>query len=205
MTTKLTIANGAMRLLRERALTQNELTNGSREPARIFNDIWADGGLNACLEAGQWKFAKRTVMLDATTDMEGDFGYANVFEKPEDFVRVIGIWSDEMLRTPLEDYREEGGFWYASLETIFVSYVSNDASFGGDYSLWPQSFVKFVHAHFAAEVAGPLADKGDELMKVRKMFLSAALSTDAMADPTRYPPAGSWVRARMGGGARREG
>ena len=117
MTTKLTIANGALRLLKETSLTQSELTNNSREPARIFNAIWDDGALDACLEAGQWKFAKRMVMLDATTSIEPDDdfgGYQYAFTKPDDFIRICGMWADERQITPLSDYREEAGFWVAS-------------------------------------------------------------------------------------------
>lgn len=199
MTTKLTIANGALRLLKERHLTQSELINNSREPARLFNAIWDDGGVRACLEAGQWKFAKRTVMLDASPSIEPDFGYQFAFDKPTDFVRTIGIWQDEGCTTPLNTYREEAGYWFASQETIYVSYVSDDSLFGNDYSLWPQSFLKFVQAHFASEIAGPLTEEGREILAVRRSLLTDALSKDAMADPTRFTPAGSWVRARTSG------
>lgn len=203
--TKLSIANGTMRLLKERLLTQNELTNNAREPARNFNAVWDDGAVNACLEAGQWKFAKRTVMLDTTPSITPDFGYRYAFEKPSDWVRVAGVWSDETISNPLLDYREEAGFLWANLETIFVAYISNDAAYGNDYSLWPQSFNKFVQAHIASEIAGPLTSDGKDILKARKMFLNEALSTDAMADPTRFMPAGSWVLSRGGSMRRREG
>ena len=74
---------------------------------------------------------------------------------------------------PLLDYREENGFWVANLETIFVAYVSDGAEYGFDYSLWPQSFQKFVHAHFASEIAGPLTSNGKELLRLRSMLLRA--------------------------------
>jgi hypothetical protein len=205
MADKLSIANGCLRLLKGGLLTQSELTNNTREPARIFNSIWDDGGLNACLEAGQWKFAKRTVMLDASPSIEPDFGYRYGFDKPTDFVRTIGVWSDEMCTDPFESYREEGGYWFGSLETMYVAYVSNDAAFGLDYSLWPQSFVKFAQAHFASEMAGPLTDSGREMLELRRMYLSEALSRDAMADPTKRMPVGSWVRARARGRYREDG
>jgi hypothetical protein len=203
MTTKLSIACGALRLLNETQLTQNELTNNTREPARLFNAIWADGGVRACLEAGQWRFAKRSVRLDASpsiepdADFEGGFPYA--FEKPDDFVRLMGMWSDGGMREPLEDYREESGLWVASIETIFVAYVSDDAEFGGDLSLWPENFKKFVHAHFAGEMAGPMTSQGKEMLQLRSMLLRTAVSVDAMADPTKYAPVGSWVSSRRGG------
>lgn len=203
--TKLSLANGAMRLLKERSLTANELTNGTREPARVFNSVWDDGGLDSVLESGQWKFAKRTRMFDASPSVTPVFGYRYAFDKPTDWVRTIGVWQDEMSTSPLNAYREEAGYWYASLETIYVAYVSNDAAFGLDYSLWPQSFVQFAQAHFASQIAGPLTDEGKEIMKVRKLFLSAALSTDAMGDPSRSLPVGSWVRARTRGRVSRDG
>lgn len=207
MTTKLTIANGALRMLKEGSLTQNELTNNSREPARLFNAVWDDGGLDACLRSGEWRFAKRTVMLDASPSIEPDFGLRYAFEKPDDFVRTCGQYSDEMLTSPLSDreIREEAGYWYSSLETIYLAYVSNDAAYGLDYSQWPNDFLKFVQAHFASEIAGPLTSDGAEALKLRNHYLRLALSTDGQADPTRTLPGGSWVRARMAGRVRREG
>lgn len=202
MTDKLSIANGALRILKEGKISQSELTNGSREPARLFNDVWADGGLNACLQAGEWRFARRSVQIDYSPSVSPDFGYTRVFDKPTDFVRVCGVWSDEAMREPLQDYREEAGFWFANLEVIYVTYVSNDASYGGDYSLWPHNYLKFVQAHFASEIAGPLTSSGQDAMGVRKLFLKEALSTDGQADPARKLPTGSWVRARVSGRGR---
>lgn len=199
MTSKLLLANGALRLLKERQLTLSELTTNAREPARNFNAIWEDGALDDCLEAGQWKFASRTVRLDASPSVVVEFGFQYAFEKPGDFVRTIGMWSDDRCTSPLRDCREEGGYWFTNQETIFVTYVSNDAAFGGDMSLWPPGFTKFVQAHIASEIAGPLASEGVEILKLRKMQLTDALSTDAMADPSRSLPVGSWVKARAGG------
>lgn len=204
MTTKLTLANGAMRLLKERILTQSELTNNSREPARIFNAIWDAGGRQACLEAGLWKFAIRSTERTYTPSVTPAFGFTYAYDKPSDFVRVSGMWQDEDHFSPLVDYREKGGYWFANLDTIYVDYVSDDASYGTDLSLWPQSFIRFVEAHFASEIEGPLTDKGRSLVNYRKLLLDEALSIDAMADPTRTLPAGSWVMARTSGRMSRE-
>ena len=197
--TKLSIANGALRLLKEGKLTSAELTNGSREPARLFNDIWDDGGLNHCLEAGQWRSAKRTLLITGVETDEDFGGYAYAFEKPEDFVRTCGVWSDNRQFVPLNDYRDENGFWYAELDHIYVAYVSNDALFGLDYSLWPPSFNEFVQAHFAAKMAGPLTSQGGEMLVYRERALRKALSIDGMSDPTRKLPNGGWVTSRSAG------
>mgnify|MGYP001559350837 CR=1 FL=1 len=206
MVTKLTIANGALRHIGEEQLTQTELTNASRKPARVFNAIWDDGGVRACLEEGQWRFAKRTVSLTYSPSVsteDWDFDYA--FDKPTDWVRTLGVWGDSSMGDPLRDYREEAGYWYANVDTLYVSFVSDDASFGGDYSLWPQSFVRFVEAHFGAEMAGPMTDAGKELRGLRGRLLAEARSKDSIRDPSRQLPVGSWVRARRGGSSRENG
>lgn len=203
--TKLSIANGAMRILKERSLTSAELTNGSREPARLFNAVWDDGGVSACLQAGQWKFAKRSIELTYSPSIEPAFGYTYAFDKPSDFVRLVGMWASENMLTPLQQYREESGYWLANQDTIWLAYVSSDASYGTDYSLWPPNFLKFVQAHFAYEIAGPLTELGKEVGGLRKDWLKEALSTDAQSEPTKTMPVGGWVRARMAGGIRTDG
>ena len=146
-------------------------------------------------------------MLDASPSIEPDFGLRYAFDKPEDFVRTCGTWADEMLTRPLTDreIREEAGYWFCSSETFYLTYVSNGASYGLDYSLWPHNFLKFVQAHFASEIAGPLTSEGVEAVKLREMFLRDARATDGQSDPTRNPPAGSWLRARLSGGYRTDG
>lgn len=206
--TKLTICNGVMRLLKETPLTQSELTNSSREPARVFNSAWDDGAIDSALEAGQWRFAKRTVMIDSSASVEPDDefgGFQYAFSKPSDFIRSCGVWTDGSQSSPLRDYREEAGFWVANIDPIFVSYVSNGSQYGGDYSLWPRSFLRFVQAHIAAEIAGPMTSAGKELIALRKLRLREAISTDAMSEPTRFPAVGSWVAARRMGLSRENG
>lgn len=202
MTDKLSLYNGALRLLKERPLA---LLSENREPRRMLDSAWDEGGVTACLEAGQWKFAKRSAQIDYDPSLEPDWGMQRAFTKPEDHVRTIGVWSDENMRCPFEDYRDEGAIWYGTIDTMYVSYVSSSVDYGMDFALWPMSFVKFVQAHLASEVAGPLTEKGQDMLKVRRFYLNEALSKDAMADPTRELPVGSWVRSRSAQRIRRSG
>lgn len=204
MTDRLSLYNGALRLLRDRKLAS--LTE-NREPRRLLDDAWNEGAVDFCLQAGQWKFAKRSGQIDYSPSVEPGFpGMQYAFDLPEDFVRTIGMWSDEAMQNPYREYRQEAGFWWGNLETMYVSYVSNDAAYGGDMSMWPMSFVKFVEAHLAVEIAGPLTEKGMESVKARDYYLREALSKDAMEDPSRRIPDGSWVRSRGGfGRSRRNG
>lgn len=202
MTDRLSLYNGCLRILKDRPLAN---LSENRESRRTLDAIWDDGAVKACLEAGQWKFASRAVLLDGSPSITDEFASQWVFDKPTDWVRTIGVWSDSALSCPFEDYREEGGFWVGTLESMYVKYVSEDTDYGLDYSLWPQSFVKFVEAHLALELTGPLTERYGELEKVRQRFLDIAASHDAQGDPTKFLPAGSWVRARTAGNTRKDG
>lgn len=204
MTDRLSLYRGALRLLSQRPVAS---LSEEREPRRILDSAWDGGAVRYCLEAGQWRFASRNVQADASPSDAPEFGYQYAFTKPEDFVRTCGVWSDEWMHNALEDYRDEGPVWSANLETIYIRYVSNADDVGFDYSRWPQSFVYFVEAHLAAQIAMPLTEsrsKLDDMLAIRKEALREALSHDAMSDPTRRLPAGSWVRARFSSGFHRE-
>jgi hypothetical protein len=202
MTSKLSLYNGALQLLKERPLAALTENGPSR---RSLDSAWDRGAVRACLEDGFWKHATRAVMLDASPSVTPAFGYTYAFEKPDDFVRLVGVWSDEALTQPFDGYREEAGYWFASLETIYIKYVSDDTAYGMDMSLWPQSFVELVEAELAAKAAGPLTEIGQDMLKLREMRLTKAQSRDSQVDPTKHPPTGSWVRARSAGRYRNDG
>ena len=200
MATKLGLFNSALRLCHERKLAS--LTE-NRHPRHLLDDAWGDGSttgaVQACLEMGQWTFATRTIMLDYTPSVEPDFGYSRAFDQPEDMVRVTAVCEDEYFDAPLLRYADERRYWYADLDTIYVRYVSNDAEYGADLSLWPETFARLVEAYLAMEIVGSLtgADRG----VVEKAFDKAKLeakSLDAMNKPTVFMPQGGWVLARGG-------
>ena len=101
---------------------------------------------------------------------------------------------------PLTRYFDEANWWFADMDPIYVRYISNDTSYGYDYSLWPPNFSEFVEHYMAYKVARRLKGSFDvkELKKDMKEALLSAKSTDAMEDPARFPPRGSWVRSRQG-------
>lgn len=197
-TTKLRIYNGALGIIGERALGSLTENRGSR---RALDLIWDDSGVDDCLEAGQWYFAMRSQRITYDPSITPDWGYKRVFDKPEDHIRTCGVCQDEMFNVPLLGYREEAGFWYANLDTIFVRFVSNDAAFGGDMSLWPGTFTEFVKGHFAFLVALPITQDKNKVALAeayRSQALRDAKSKGAMADPTTFPAEGAWTSSRRG-------
>jgi hypothetical protein len=206
MATQLQIFNGALLLMDVGPISQSELTNGTVERARILNAAWT-GAINRCLEQGLWKFAMRTSMIDSSPSLSPDFGHRYVFEHPDDYIRTNQVCSDEWFRNPLReaDYTDEAGNWFASIDPIYVQYVSNDSSYGADISRWPASFQGYVEAYLAWKSAGAL--KGDRARAAEDMAkaLKTAKSKDAMNGPPRTMPMGGWNAARMAGTTRRDG
>lgn len=198
MTTKLTLFNGALLHCKERFL--DSLTE-NREPRRLLDHVYDNGGIKHCLEQAQWHFAMRTVMLDYDSSIEPDFGYRRAFTKPADWVLTSAVCSDEFFNVPLTQYTDEAGYLYSDLDTIYVRYVSNDTSYGMDLSKWPETFREFVEAHFASRIIGRLSGAGnqDEIEKLRKAKLLTAKNKAAMAEPTMFPATGVWASARRRG------
>ncbi len=199
MSTKLRLYNGALRLVGERKLTS--LTE-NRDPRRFLDEVWDDGFINLMLSTGQWMFACRTQSLTYSPSVTPAFGYQYAFDKPADWIRTISFSGDEYFAEPLLRYQQQALYWFADVDTIYIRYVSNDTSYGGVVTTWPENFCQFVEAHLAREICSRL-EGGDTKRKSmddeRSARLSIALSTDAMEEPTRIMPMGNWAGARMSG------
>lgn len=205
---KLERFNGALRLCEERKLAT--LTD-NREARRLLDAAWGDGStkgsVRRCLEMGQWTFATRTVQLDYSPSVSPEFGYRYAFDYPADFVRPTGIYQDEFCQCPLTLYSAERAYWYCDLQTIYVQYVSNDATYGADLSLWPENFGKTVEADLAHEIVGNLTKNREvraDVVSEWRYWKSEAASMDGMNRPPKTMPAGSWSRARHGGSSSSE-
>ena len=207
MPSKLTIYNGALSIIGERKLAS--LTE-NREPRYKLDEVWDNDFIRRILQMGQWNFAKRTVELDANPAITPSFGYAYGFDKPDDFVRTMGICHDEYFNLPITRYADEAQSWFCDQETIYVAYVSDDSQWGGDFSLWPPNFTEMAE-HYLAMKVGPRI-RGVEinektLYALWKRWLAEAKATDAMESPAKFAPQGGWARSRQGfrGGNRDRG
>jgi hypothetical protein len=154
----------------------------------------------------------RSVQIDYDTAIDPEFGYSRAFNKPTDWCATSALCSDEYFREPVLQVSDEAGYWYCDLDTIYVRYVSDDSAFGGDLSLWTPKFTEFVVAHFASKIILKLTGdtKKQEYFNhpksgYRKRKLDEAKSLDAMSDPTKFLPRGSWSRSRRGSTRRDNG
>ena len=203
-TTRLQIYNDALLLCGERSLST---LSDNVESRYLLDQVWTNGGINACLEEAQWFFAMRTQMIDYDTSITPQFGYPRAFLKPSDWIRTSSLAADEFFRMPLTRYVDEAGYWYSDVPTIYVRFVSNDANYGNNMSLWPQSFEEFVAVHFAWKVMLKLStdeNKKKEITDLRKHLLLVAKNMCAMAEATKFPPPGTWSISRQRGNNRRD-
>lgn len=198
MTSKLSIYNGALRLLGERKTTLTE----DRAARRYLDDAWDDGLVDGLLEQGYWNFATRSIALPASTSITSGVsgGYQYAFEKPDDYIKTAAVCSDPFFRIPLHQYSDENNLWWADPDVLYIQYVSNDAAFGGDLSLWPQSVQKYAQALLADEVKDLVTGNDGKYERIKKALKTSridALGKDAMNQPVKFAPSGTWVSARM--------
>lgn len=199
MTTQLGLYNGALLYLGERRLSSLSVANEAR---RALDDVWDSGEIREyLLQQGYWNFAIRTVELTYSPSITPSFGFQYAFDKPEDWVRSVGISGDEYFTNPLA-YNDEQQYLFADLDTIYWRYVSKDEEYGYSMANWSPSFVEWVKAYLAYRIAlrvtGSTKAQGD-MFSLQMRLLTEAKSRDAMDDAIAYPPTGSWVKSRRQG------
>lgn len=211
-TSRLQLYNDALLLVGERSLTDLTVVEESR---RLLDQVWNNGGVDACLEEAQWEFAMRTTRIDYDPSITPEWGYSRAFGKPTDWILTSGVFSDEFCRTPLLRYVDEAGYWFSDLDSIYVRIISNDPGYGGNLGLWPKSFTEFVAAHFGAQLV--LKTTNDEARlrlfvnpenpthSIRGRALLKAKSKCAMASPMQVVAQGLWSSSRRRGVTRRDG
>ena len=212
MATQLSLYNAALVLLGERKLAS--LTE-NREPRRVLDAVWdlkGDGTssfVNFVLEAGQWKFALKTVKLQVSVDVVPAFGYKYAFKQPVDYVRIVAISLDEYVSLPVNEYQAEGLHWFLDQEDVYMTYVSNSApACGTGLAEWPPHFTQYAEALLASKICTRLTGDSQmwkDLVALSARYLSKAESIDAMAGPTKFLPPGAWVQSRSSGGRRDNG
>lgn len=205
MASKLSVYNGANRILGERKLASLTENRASR---RRLDSVWdGDTGVLWCLQQGLWNFAMETIELTYSPSVTPAFGYTYAFDKPTDWVRTARVSDDEGFCGRL-DYKDQVDYWFANPDTIYVKYVSKLSTRGLDLSLWTPNFTDFVEHHFAASICMATTNSGTtkaELDKLVKKKLNQARSTDAMDEAPENLPPGTWSQSRRGGSTRGDG
>lgn len=199
MTDKLTVYNKTLLLLLERPMVNLSINN---EQKRVLDSQW-DDVVGYCLSQGLWRFAKRTVQIDASSTVAPAFGFLNAFNIPDDWVRTVTGSANAQLDPPLLDMKEEAGYWYANSTPLYVAYVSDDPLYGMDLGKWPPAFTDYVAHRHARQCFGGLPGKDTDLLegikRDEKVAKRNAKGNDAMNDPPGQAPMSLLTRSRLGG------
>lgn len=210
-TTKLSIYNGACLLAGERRLSS--LTENV-EARYWLDEIYNDNGVRYCLEQAQWHFAMRSSKFSYDAAIDTPWGLQYGFTKPDDWVFTSGVFTDEYLKSPCLNYADEAGIWYADVQDLYIKYVSDDASYGGNLAGWPVTFTDYVKAYFAGRLVTRVPDRTEKREFLLgppgrpdkgwvEITLKKAKNKAAAAGPTTFPTRGTWARARWSNGTRR--
>lgn len=198
--TQLQVYNQTLLDLGERQLAS---LSENRKPRRLLDSVWNDANaIRYCLARGPWEFAIRTLQMSPDDSLTPDFGYRQVYTKPDDFVTLTGISGDEKFNDPLTRYAYERGYFFCDLNLLYLRYVSDDDEYGRDTSLWSESFMLYVAAYKAQRVAKAITGSqtdADAMEKLAKQRLDKALDELGHNQPTVFLPAGSWTRSRTNG------
>lgn len=189
--------NGALRAQGSRLLAT--LTDDV-ESRYVLDDAWDNNAVQYCLETGYWAFAMRASKLDTDPDIAPKFGFPYGFTKPSDYIKLSQIAANEYFTFPLQFYADEQDKWYTALSTIYVQYLSNDSSYGFNYAAWPQSFANLVQVYLALQTNLRITKSMEIQKKLEDQFqktLRDARSKNAMNQPAKFMPAGTWNRARL--------
>lgn len=197
---KLHVYNRALFHLGSRQLAS--LTE-AREPRRVLDALWGSGdrAVKLALERAEWNFALRAVVMDHDAGIDPVFGFSKAFAKPNDFRRLAALSHEPDFVRPLttQDYQDEGGYWFANVETLYARYVSDDDGYGMNGAGWSESFTEYLSAWLAAQACERITNsttKRGDLYALAEETLRQARGHDAMQEGVKFPPAGSWVRAR---------
>lgn len=203
MADQLYVYNRALQILKSTALAS--LSEVSER--RVVLDANYNELLTAYLEEGFWKFAIRSVKIEADTDITPGFGYTYAFNQPEDLRKTYQVASDEFfLNMWWDDWIEESNLWWANVDEIYVRYVSDDATYGLDLTKWTGRYTEAFCHQLAYRCAGLVSGSDPEkLLKEAVKTRSEALQFEAHREPAKRQPEGRWNRARhnLGWGGRR--
>jgi hypothetical protein len=199
MPTQLEMYNLALSHLKETSLAD---ISEDRE-ARYVLDDWYAQTLKWMIEAGFWKFALRTVKIEADPLVTGAFGPSKIFSLPTDWVRTYIVSASEFLDPPLDEWLEESSGIIADVDPIYMRYVSNyDDGYGYDNTRWTGRFIDAFSYKLAENTAPRISGFSDAALKKLEdkadRKLKEALALEAMREPARRLPQGEWNSARHG-------
>lgn len=202
MTTKLALYNKAGAHLKQERVGLDDDVLLVRELDAVYDEV-----LEGCLEEGYWNWAIRVVQIsyDAEIDTSGFGGLEYGYSLPDDMVSIVAISSSAYFTPDTEVTNYElngpGTLLYTHLDTIYLKYISDGASYGLNLGQWSETFANAVGARLAQAVAMRVtkSDKDEATCEAKgNKLIAQAKIRDAVNQSVKGKPTGRLVRARIG-------
>lgn len=151
------------------------------------------------IQQGFWNWGQKSVALTHDPSVEPSFGYSFAFDKPNDFVRLVQMSANDLFYPQCEDFIDEGGYWSASFDPLYVIYISNDPTHGANTNVWPRTVKRALEAYLAFEIAPYMNLPMQRIEMLKQHLLSTmrdARSKDALDHPPGKESPGRMTRSR---------
>lgn len=144
-----------------------------------------DKAVRAALEEGFWKFAIKTVEIDANNDTPST-SYSYAFDKPADWLRTYEIYDNTWRRDGRDyDYRDEGDAFHAMTSPITLRYVSTD---GLNPAKWSAKFEQAILAELQAAAAVETPGTAGAVVQALDMVAERQMKQARQKDDARERP-----------------
>lgn len=175
---KLALYNNAALLIGQRSFTG--LTE-DREPRYLLDSVYDLGAIEYCLEIVKPTFARKTTAL-ASPAVSTAHDLDSVHTLPDDYIALVGVYSDSKLDQPISRYIIEDGKLACEYAIIYLRYISD--SHVTTFTNWTPSFSSVVAAYLAREICLKLSP--DQYEAISALFadrIEVARGLDAEQEP----------------------
>lgn len=195
------VINRALQLIAADTISDPDEDTTSARTAKLEYDAV----VRAELSAYPWYFAKKQAQIAQDADAPL-FKYAYAFTLPTDFMRLVELedrWVFSVDRAtqdtnPIPPYEMQGRSLLTDMTApLRIGYVRDLTD---EPTLWHPLFEEVVVAALAAALANPLAKSMstvEAMLKLRRMKVTEARRVNAIQQPPKHIPDGSWMVARI--------
>ncbi len=182
-TTQLQLYNDALAMVGERSLAS---LSEEVETRRQLDRSWNSGAVDYCLEMIKPKFATIVSSMVAAA-VPTDLGFNFAFNLPADYVAMVRPYSDSTIDEPITRYVIQARQIVADHNPIFLRYVSNSATAGGNLDIWSASFAKFVSSFLATDIVARIRPDAATLVQAAYAeALKVSLERDKIEEQTPH-------------------
>lgn len=157
--------------------------------------LYYEPARDAVLREHPWNFAQARAQLQQLSETVS-FGFDNVFLKPSDCLRIIGIYGEDGSEvTDPGTWKDEGGRILSDEDTLYILYTRRVK----DPQYFDPLFVEALHLRLAAKVAQATkapANVRSELWSLYKIALAEAQSVDSTEGPDEEEFSSAWENSR---------